>query len=73
MSSTPKLPKIFVTRNVPEDGINYLRNKSEVTQWESDDAVPREELKKKVKGVDGLFCLLTDKIDAEILDCAGEY
>lgn len=71
MSSTTKLPKIFVTRNVPEDGIIYLRDKSELTQWESDDAIPREELKKRVRGIDGLFCLLTDKIDAEILDSAG--
>jgi glyoxylate/hydroxypyruvate reductase len=71
MSSATKLPKVFVTRKVPEDGINYLRNKAEVTQWDSDDAIPREELKKRVKGIDGLFCLLTEKVDAEILDCAG--
>ncbi|XP_053386391.1 glyoxylate reductase/hydroxypyruvate reductase-like [Mercenaria mercenaria] len=71
MSSATKLPKVFVTRKVPEDGIKYLRNKAEVTQWNSDDAIPRGELKERVRGVDGLFCLLTDKIDAEILDCAG--
>lgn len=71
MSSATKLPKVFVTRKVPEDGINYLRNKAEVTQWDSDDAIPREELKKRVKGIDGLFCLLTEKVDAEILECAG--
>ena len=40
--------------------------------WDSDDVpVPRQELLKKVKGVDGLVCTLTEKIDAELLDAAG--
>lgn len=40
--------------------------------WDSDDApVPRKELLQKVKGVDGLLCVLTEKIDAELLDAAG--
>lgn len=41
-------------------------------QWDSDDVpVPRQELLQKVKGVDGLLCVLTEKIDAELLDAAG--
>lgn len=40
--------------------------------WDSDDVpVPRKELLQKVKGVDGLVCVLTEKIDAELLDAAG--
>lgn len=40
--------------------------------WDSDDIpVPRKELLQKVKGVDGLLCVLTEKIDAELLDAAG--
>ncbi|XP_076149532.1 glyoxylate reductase/hydroxypyruvate reductase isoform X2 [Alosa pseudoharengus] len=39
--------------------------------WDSDDPVPRAELLKKVKGVDALFCVLTEKIDTELLDAAG--
>lgn len=40
--------------------------------WNSDSApVPRKELLEKVKGVDGLLCVLTEKIDAELLDAAG--
>lgn len=40
--------------------------------WNSDDVpVPRKELLEKVKGVDGLLCVLTEKIDAELLDAAG--
>ncbi|RLN70957.1 hypothetical protein BBJ28_00020111 [Nothophytophthora sp. Chile5] len=33
--------------------------------------ISREELLTRVKGCSGLFCLLTDKVDAELLDAAG--
>lgn len=40
--------------------------------WDSDDiSVPRKELLQNVKGVDALLCVLTEKIDAELLDAAG--
>lgn len=39
--------------------------------WDSDDPVPRVELLKKVKGCDGILCVLTEKIDAQLLDAAG--
>lgn len=40
--------------------------------WDSDNnPVPRRELLQKVKGVDALLCVLTEKIDAELLDAAG--
>lgn len=40
--------------------------------WDSDDVpVPRKELLQKVRGADGLLCVLTEKIDAELLDAAG--
>lgn len=41
--------------------------------WDSDEPLPRSELLKRVQGVDGLLCLLSDKIDAEVLDAAGLY
>lgn len=33
--------------------------------------MPREELLKNIEGKDGLFCMLTDKIDEEVLNHAG--
>ena len=70
--STVKKPKIYVTRRVPERGVALLSECCEVTQWNRDDPVPREEILSNVPGVDGLFCLLTDKIDAAVLDAAGK-
>jgi glyoxylate/hydroxypyruvate reductase len=65
--------KMYVTRNVPEPGLSVLKaaKEFEVAQWASDDAVPQDELLKNVKGIDVLFCLLTDRIDKEVLDTAG--
>lgn len=40
-------------------------------QWKEDRAIPRDELLNMAKGADGILCLLTDKIDAEVLDAAG--
>ena len=46
----------------------------QIELWDSDDVpVPRAELLQKVKGVDGLLCVLTEKIDAELLDAAGKW
>ena len=71
MSASAK-PRVFVTRRVPESGPSLLRTQCEVSQWDKDDPIPRSELLVSVKGVDALFCLLTDKIDSEVLDAAGE-
>ncbi|KAG7238376.1 hypothetical protein INR49_030883 [Caranx melampygus] len=68
------LPRVYVTRQIPPDGLRILRESGQVQfeLWDSDDVpVPRQELLKKVKGVDGLLCVLTEKIDAELLDAAG--
>lgn len=41
--------------------------------WDSDEPLSRAELLKGVQGVDGLLCMLSDKIDMEVLDAAGLY
>ena len=65
-------PKIFVTREIPPIGIELLSDECEIRQWDKQNVVPRDELIAGVKGIDALFCLLTDKIDAEVLDAAGK-
>ncbi|KGL81467.1 Glyoxylate reductase/hydroxypyruvate reductase, partial [Tinamus guttatus] len=42
-----------------------------IEQWDFDDPVPRSELLKKVPGIQGLYCLLSETIDSEVLDAAG--
>ncbi|KAJ0050214.1 hypothetical protein NL108_014058, partial [Boleophthalmus pectinirostris] len=43
----------------------------ETCVWDSDEPVPRTELLKGVQGAAGILCLLSDKIDAEVLNAAG--
>lgn len=66
------MAKVFVTRQIPEAGINMLKAKGyEVVVFPEDRVMTRDELKEGVKGADAVLALLTDKIDAEILDTAG--
>ncbi len=64
-------PKVYVTRIIPEPGLEILRKYVDIELHESKEWPPsREELIEKVKDKDGLLCLLTDKIDAEVMDAA---
>ncbi|OXA37254.1 Glyoxylate reductase/hydroxypyruvate reductase [Folsomia candida] len=65
-------PKVFVTRpDVPKPAMDLLRERCDVTTWGEERPVPRDYFLKNVSGVDGIFCLVTDRIDAEVLDAAG--
>lgn len=65
---------VYVSRNVPVSGLERLQAAGlNVAQWKHNDVVPRDELLSNVKDSDGLFCLLTDQVDSELLNAAGEY
>ena len=64
--------KVFLTRRIPQLAIDkLLENNIELELNEEDRVLTKEEIIKGVKGKDGLICLLTDFIDAEIMDAAG--
>jgi len=64
--------KVAVTRRIPEAGINILKQAGfEVVVSSKDGILTAEELKEFVKGSDAILSLLTDKIDAEVLEAAG--
>ncbi|WP_085522689.1 2-hydroxyacid dehydrogenase [Tuberibacillus sp. Marseille-P3662] len=63
--------KIYITRRLPDEIVAKLSKYFLVEMWEKEDTpVPRSILEEKVKEVDGLFCLLTEAIDRELLDQA---
>lgn len=64
-------PRVFVTRRVPQEGIEILRETCDVDVWDSDDVVPRTTLLERIKGVNGVFCTINDKMDTEVLESAG--
>lgn len=66
------MPNIYVTRQIPEAGLELLRKKFGTFEINTEDRVlTKKELKEKVKGRDGILSLLTDPIDAEILEEVG--
>ncbi|XP_028661612.1 glyoxylate reductase/hydroxypyruvate reductase [Erpetoichthys calabaricus] len=71
--AAPQLMKVFVTRRIPQEGFELLKQSGicDVQQWDSDEPVPREELLKGISGAHGVLCLLSEKIDKEVLDTAG--
>ena len=64
-------PRVFVTRQLPGDAIDRLRRDADVDLWPEDSPPPREQLLRAVEEVDGLLCLLTDTIDAPLLEAAS--
>lgn len=64
-------PKVYITRQIPEDILAQIREISEVKIWpEADIPVPREVLEKEIADINGLFCLLTESIDDSLLERA---
>ncbi|OYT43905.1 D-glycerate dehydrogenase [Candidatus Bathyarchaeota archaeon] len=73
MRSPPRTrKKVFVTTRLPEEALNLLKSKFEVEVWPEETPPPKSLLIEKVKEIDGLCCLLTDKIDKEVIEAAGE-
>ncbi len=63
-------PRAFVTRRLPGGALDRLRAVAHVDVWDDDLPPPREALLAGVSGAEGLICLLTDRIDAEVLAAA---
>jgi glyoxylate reductase len=69
---TNQKAKIFVTRAIPENGINLLKEQGyEVMVSPHDRVLTREELFESVRGADAILSLLTDKMNDEVFDAAG--
>jgi glyoxylate reductase len=67
------MTKIFITRSIPDFGLTLVREHfPSLDIWQDDLPPSREELLECARGVDGLLCLLTDKIDGEVMDSIGK-
>jgi len=64
-------PRVFVTRRIPAAGLNHVLAACEADVWPGDMPPPYDELCRRVRGIDGLLCLLTDRVDANLMDAAG--
>jgi glyoxylate reductase len=64
-------PKVYVTRKVPEQALEILRSVATVSVWDREDVPPpRQVILRELAQADGVFSLLTDRIDAEVMAAA---
>jgi glyoxylate reductase len=63
-------PKVFVSRRIPDEGLNRIAAACEVDLWPEQLPPPHDTLRERVKDCDGLVSLLTDRIDGALLDAA---
>ncbi|WP_455391502.1 2-hydroxyacid dehydrogenase [[Eubacterium] cellulosolvens] len=63
--------KVYITREIPDKGLNLLSESFDTEVWYQELPIPSEILLEKVQGISGLLSLLTDRVDKEIMDAAG--
>jgi glyoxylate reductase len=63
-------PKVFVSRIIPEAGLNRIKDACDADIWTDPLPPPPEMLRKRIADCEGLVSLLTDRIDGTLLDQA---
>ena len=63
--------RVFVARVLPDEGLRPILGATEAEVWQDELPPPRDVLLRSVEGCDGILTLLTDQVDAELLDRAG--
>ncbi len=61
-------PKVFLTRSLPEQVMKRLQAETELEMNTEERALTKEEIIAGIQGKDALLCLLTDHIDARVMD-----
>ncbi|MBI3409667.1 MAG: D-glycerate dehydrogenase [Planctomycetes bacterium] len=67
----PGKPKVFVTRIIPEAGLQLVREACEAEIWNEPLPPPATVIAEKIPSCDGLVSLLTDRIDGPLLEKAS--
>jgi len=60
-------PEVYVTRDLPRAAMDMLKVKFNVKVWPEERSPPKSVLLEEVKNIDGLYCVLTEKIDREVI------
>ena len=62
---------VYITRLIPAAGLDYLQEFCQCRFWEREnEPVPQEVLLKEVANAEGLYCMLSDQIDASVINAA---
>ena len=71
MSETPT---VYATRRIPEAGLDRLRERYELAVWDGQLPPSKAHVASRLASLDaeGLVCLLSDDVDAEVLDASPD-
>lgn len=65
--------RVYVTRRIPQAALDRLQAAGiDMEVYPEDQVIPRDVLLENVQNRDGILCILTDAIDAEVFEKAGE-
>lgn len=65
-------PPVLVTRRLPGVAMERLAEGCDVTLWDETSAMPRERFLEGARGKRALLTMLTERVDDELLDAAGD-
>jgi glyoxylate reductase len=65
-------PKVYVSRVIPQEGLDIVLSACDAEVNTADTPLTHDELVAKVRGKDGLLCLLTDDIDDAVLGASSQ-
>jgi glyoxylate reductase len=66
----PAKPRVFVARRLPAVGLDLIAPHCDPDVWSDPLPPPPAALRERVRGCEGLISLLTDRVDAALLDAA---
>jgi len=69
VSWTP--PPVLVTRRLPQEALDRIAARCDMTLYDGEGAMPRDQLLAQLAGKAGAITLLTDRVDEEFLEAAG--
>ena len=65
-------PKVFVSRIIPDAGLSMVISACNADVWPDELPPSRDAIMEKVRGMDGILSLITDRIDGDVMDAAGD-
>src|ERR1700694_2301835 len=64
-------PRVFVSRRISDQSLERIVGQTEEDVWPDDMPPGRDELLRRVEGVDGFLSMVSDRVDDELLERAG--
>ena len=63
-------PRVFITRVIAQEALDKIAQVTEMEVWPEELPPPYEVLRKKARDAEGLVTLLSDRVDAALMDTA---